>query len=506
MIKPDILERGEKARLIPVVADSSKENRALSILLAALVGVHEFRQVMLGSLGQRVGSRAKFEAWTEVVFKCDPKGPKTIERPDGLLILSTGKKNWRMLVEAKVGNAEVGEDQLACYAQKAREIGLDGVLTITNQFVAMPSHHPVKLAKAQAKGVELYHWSWMYAITQANLLLQTGGIEDPDQAYLLGEVVRYFEHPSSGVTRFTSMSPEWKELVAGVSRGAKLSKSSEIVEKSVSSWHQEQRDLCLMMTDKLKRQVEIKLSRSHQKDPIARLRDDCEKLATRQVLEVDLCIPDAADDLKVIADVNRRTIVCSMKLAAPKDKQRASARINWLVRQLPKEHLPGFFIKAIRAGRAGDTDKSFAEVTANPLCLEEGTIPPSLFEVYYVRDVAGKFSGTRTFIQELEEAVPHFYKKAVQHLRPWTPSPPKFAAAKEDEATEPSQASTEPASASPDLSVIAPSSPFEKGLYESSLASLEPDHDPLLELEEPVEVAATYQEPQGATEPDAHPS
>ncbi|NDL70734.1 hypothetical protein [Vreelandella alkaliphila] len=68
-VRPDYLSQGNFARLIPTVSDSKKEERATSILLAALMSVYEFRKAMLHSLQQRVGARTKLEAWTEVVFK-----------------------------------------------------------------------------------------------------------------------------------------------------------------------------------------------------------------------------------------------------------------------------------------------------------------------------------------------------------------------------------------------------------------------------------------------------
>ena len=66
---PDFLSSGEQARLIPVAADSNKEARATSILLATLMKVPPFARVMLASLGQRVGTRADVNCYTEVVFK-----------------------------------------------------------------------------------------------------------------------------------------------------------------------------------------------------------------------------------------------------------------------------------------------------------------------------------------------------------------------------------------------------------------------------------------------------
>ncbi|PAU79792.1 hypothetical protein CK501_11355 [Halovibrio salipaludis] len=424
---PDNVTRGELARLIPVTADSNKEQRAASIFLAALRGVHGFRKAMLNSLGVRVGKRARIEAWTEVVFQSDPKVPKQ-ERPDGLLVLDTGKQQWRALIEAKIGNAEVGEEQLKQYLQIAKENKLDAVITISNQFVAMPTHHPIKLAKKYLKNVELYHWSWMYIVTQATLLLEQEEIESEDQHFVLEEVNRYLSHDSSGISSFDRMNSEWKDVVGHVKSGATLSKNSEEVINTVTCWHQEQRDLCLIMSRKLGRNVGLKLSKNHRTDPQARLKDDCETLVNENVLRCVLDVPHAATDLEVVANLTKRTISCSMKLAAPKDKKRTSARVNWLARQLTKAETGDMYVKAFRTGNAEETQAPLETVLKDGSALDSDTtsVVPSRFEVFYMVDLAGRFSGNKVFIDELEAAVPHFYEQVGQRLRAWVAPPPKI--------------------------------------------------------------------------------
>jgi hypothetical protein len=262
---PDYLSGGEVARLIPVTADSNKEQRATSILLAAFRGVYEFRRAMLNSLGINVGNRAALHAWTEACFKLDPKIPKS-DRPDGLIVLDTGRKRWAALVEAKIGNFEIDEEQIKRYLQIAKQNKIDAVITISNQFVALPTHHPVKIPKTLLKGVELYHWSWMYAVTQATLLLEQNTVESEDQRFILEEVRRHFIHDSSGMSQFDSMNKEWKDVVGKVKSGAVLNKASDEVINTVSSWHQEQRDLCLIMSRKLGQPAKLRLSRAHTVD------------------------------------------------------------------------------------------------------------------------------------------------------------------------------------------------------------------------------------------------
>ncbi len=55
--------------------------------------------------------------------------------------------------------------------QLARLNGIDAVITLSNQFTALPEHHPVQLPRALTKGLGVYHWSWMHVLTQAMLLL-----------------------------------------------------------------------------------------------------------------------------------------------------------------------------------------------------------------------------------------------------------------------------------------------------------------------------------------------
>ena len=55
---PEPLKGGEAARLFPVLAETSREGRALSVFLACLGSVDDLAGTLLATLGQRVGVRA----------------------------------------------------------------------------------------------------------------------------------------------------------------------------------------------------------------------------------------------------------------------------------------------------------------------------------------------------------------------------------------------------------------------------------------------------------------
>jgi len=422
---PGFLKSGECARLIPIVADTNRESRTTSVLLASLTAIPDLAHAVFSSVGQSIGKRTAISAFTEVV-PISSIGPSK-DRPDGLVVIESGRRSWSAFFEVKIGNGQLSADQIERYVELAKNCGIDAVITVSNQFTARPDHHPVQLPRTMTRKVKLFHWPWMWILTQASLLQMDDAVDDSDQAYLLGEIVRFLSHDSTGIDGFDRMNKEWKEIVLAVQSGAILRRSTPEVENTVASWHEEERDLCLILSRHLGRSVRLKLERKHKDAPLIRLKDDCATLAEKRKLQCAFQIPDAASDLTVVVDLLTRSVACGMRIEAPRDKKSTKARINWLMRQLAKADDPDIYIKASWPSRAPDTIESLSRVRENPEVLQTGNQKqsPHSFEVQLIRDLAGKFSGSRTFIEQLEAAVPRFYDQVGQHLRPWQAPPPK---------------------------------------------------------------------------------
>lgn len=128
---PELLAQGEVARLIPVCASSQRERAACSVLLAALRVVHPLARDLLSEIGKRVGDWASIEAYTEVVFQNQPEERC---RPDGLIIFDTVRRQWKALVEAKVGQGKISPEQISRYFRLARANGIDTIITISNEL------------------------------------------------------------------------------------------------------------------------------------------------------------------------------------------------------------------------------------------------------------------------------------------------------------------------------------------------------------------------------------
>ncbi len=341
---PEILISGEIARLIPVIADSRKEQRVTSVFLATLSAVPSFAQSLFATIGQRMGRRSVIDTYTETVLRGDEKGR---DRPDGLVIITSGSKTWLALIEAKIGHAGLNSEQVQRYLQLARDNGVDAVITISNQFVARPDHNPVNVPKTLTRRASLHHWSWAFVLTEAILQQQRGIVTDPEQAFVLREFIRFLSHESVGVIGFDQMPAEWRSLNALVKSGGSIRRRAPEVEEVVGAWHQETRDRALRMSRHLASSCDLRLPRSHVRDQMQRMKDDCTTLAAKDTLAAEYIIPNAAAPLGVTVDLKAQTIRVGMEVEAPQDRQRAVPRVNWLLRQLRNVEVDGLFIRMI---------------------------------------------------------------------------------------------------------------------------------------------------------------
>lgn len=417
--------KGEKARLFPILADTSREGRVLSITLASLSAVYDFRRVLLKSISQSVGVRTNLDAFSEVSF---PDEGKLKERPDGLIVLRTGKRVWSALIEAKIGNAEIDSDQVERYLKLAKRNNINAVISISNQFANQPDQPPYAASKVGAKGVELFHWSWMHIRTEAALLCDDGQIEDPDQVYILEEFVRYLSHDTVGISGFDQMNPEWTELVGLFQKGGRVNKTAPETHNTVLSWHQELRDLSLILRRRTMSNVALRLPRAQEQEAKARQKADAERLSEEGCMTACFDIPDAAAHLDINVSLVTRAIHVGMKLKAPLDRKSGKARINWLLRQVKEVDPSRIVVRAHWAGRTPHTQASLEAVRNNPdiILFEDLSKAPVALEILMATEDGRRFRGRKTFIQTLEEAVPEFYDRIGQNLKAWEPPAPRI--------------------------------------------------------------------------------
>ncbi|MGH8836275.1 MAG: hypothetical protein ACRDWG_14950 [Actinomycetes bacterium] len=133
--------------------------------------------------------------------------------------MSRGGKVWTALVEVKTGTNRLTAEQIEPYLDIAREQDFNAVITISNEIPAIAGQHPTKVDKRKLKRVALHHLSWAQVLSEAVMQKEYRGVADPDQAWILGELIRYLEHRRSGALQFEDMGPSWVRVRDAVTAG-----------------------------------------------------------------------------------------------------------------------------------------------------------------------------------------------------------------------------------------------------------------------------------------------
>ena len=321
----------KRARLIPVHGIGSAkeaEQRAASALLAILTVVRDLSVELFGPLGASRAQKSTVEVFTEVEYTLGGKK----WRPDGLVVVTYGKSSWSTLVEIKTGTDTLTAEQVNAYWDIARDQGYDHVLTISNEIAPNAHTHPTAGLKVRSNSkVGVSHQSWTSLLTTAITLKQHKGVADPEQAYLLAELIRYLEHPASGALSFDDMGPNWTAVRDAV-HDVGASPKTEGVDYICSRWDQLLRYGALMLGANLGSDVSIMVSRAHE-DPTARLGYLMDQLTREGLLTGALRVPDTVGDIEVVADLRARQLQVTVEVPAPQDKGRRG-RVSWLLRQL----------------------------------------------------------------------------------------------------------------------------------------------------------------------------
>lgn len=415
-------ESWHAARLIPtsgINGSEEQERRATSALLAVLVAVKEYGRALLHPLGAPAGT---LEAYVEVPFEI---GDKTVY-PDGLLKAQRGQKTWTALVEVKTNNNELQPTQVEAYLDVAKDQGFDAVLTISNQIPPAPGQHPVAVDRRKLRKVALVHLSWVQVLSEAVMQKEHRGVGDPDQAWILDELIRYLEHPRSGAMAFEDMGSSWVPVREAVRSGT-LRPGDKGVAEVVSRFDALMRYVGLRLGRQLGADVQPFLSRRELGDPTLRSQALLASLTSSGILSAALKIPDAVAPLQVTADLRAGTVACHVDVDAPR-QGRPRTRVNWLTRQLrdvdDSLRLEAFAMHARGAGTAG----LLGSVRNSPETLIADTAKElRSFRLTRITPLGTKRSAGRgSFISSVVEAVDSFYGDVLQNLKSWTPAPPRL--------------------------------------------------------------------------------
>lgn len=421
-------ESWHAARLIPtsgINGAEEQERRATSALLAVMSAVREFGASLTKPMGAPAGV---VETFIEVPFEL---GDRKVF-PDGLIRVSRGQRTWVALVEVKTQGNALATVQLEDYLDVARAEGFDALLTISNELSPLPGVHPTNVDRRKLRKVAMHHLSWTEVQTAAVMQKVHRGVADPDQAWILGELIRYLEHPRSGAMGFDDMGEDWVAVRNAIDAGT-FRPTDKGAARVASRWDQLVRFACLTHGQKLGVEVQPSLPRREQADASLANQALVAGLAQHGRLERDLRIPGAVAPLTLTADLRAQKVMCSLTLDAPKDG-RPATRVNWLLRQL-KDAPPNLRIDTFAVnGRSVGASELLKDVREDPsILIVDPTKEFRAFRLVLAAPMGSKRGkGRNSFIGSVLDVLDDFYESTAQNLRPWAPSAPKVRPAVEE--------------------------------------------------------------------------
>jgi len=475
----DTLSRHE-VRLFPSIHISSgreAELRATASLLAMAKAVSEFGRAVVAMAG---GPRGRLDCYTEIPINT-PEPDDAEIRPDGLLVVRRGKKEWKAFVEVKVGDAPLKQDQLDAYHRQAGVEGVDAVVTISNQTALPNGLPPLTIDKRRLRRVTVTHISWERLLSEARLLSNRKDIDDPDQHWMLEEWIKYLADPLSQIIDPPDLGQHWSTILKSAKMGA-LEAESKNLEDVVAHWDSFERKLAFRLRAKLGVDVQPVLSRADKAEPAVRLkRLHREALQTRSLVSV-LRIPDAAGDVTVTVLLAGKAVRYSISMKAP-TQGRVKTRLSWLARQLKGATMPPEASIAVRWDHRGlHSFASAAAIVKEPAVLlrapdgnpiPQGAMPRTFDIESTVGLVRGRGRSTAPVLEGVAVGLERFYRDVIEHLRAYVPPAPKLSGqSKENDALhaqpeEPSHAA--PAGANPQGGDNTSTTPLPQG---SDLASI----------------------------------
>lgn len=427
----------ERARLIPTAGirgEEEQERRAASAMLAVLPAVPAFGDALVKRMKAPKGN---IRTYTEVRLK-DRAG--NLQTPDGAIVIERGRTRWACIVEFKTGRNRLDESQVERYLDAARQSGFDALLTVSNQITSDRESIPYDVDKRKVGSLTLGHLSWWDVLTEAILQHRFRGVSDPDQAFILGELVRYLTDERSGASGFEGMGDAWTD-VREAARAGTLRSNDPGAREVAARWEQFIRYLCLTLSQELGVDVRPQYGRGK----AARRRVDAAAtlLASEGALRGAFRVPDAVGPVTVEANLATGQISAGVEIDAPTDLKRPRARVNWLLRQL-KGASDDLRIDIQFVATPGAWSKALSECRDDPdslLLAEDPRRDPRSFVLTQSRSMGRRTGrGGSALVADARALATDFYRDLVQELRPPRPRAPKLP--KEEEPEQPPEQPT----------------------------------------------------------------
>ena len=436
------IKEGRVARLIPY--EKNVERAMTSVFLSTLSLVKEFREIISEKMD--LSKRGSLYCYTEVSFPvdCYKKG----SRFDGLALVVSGNIIKDACIFEMKADSEIESGQIEEYVDMATHLGIQKIVSVSNQFVTSPTDYPVSVTLPKKWKGKLYHFSWSYIIYWSEILLKKNGtdIDDIDQQNIMTEFLKYFNELKKHkiVKDFDSMktaaksSTNWNEVIIDLadSNNPTSRRYKEDRREIVKSWIQEEKDLSLKLSNRLssKKATEIKIKTKYKKS-LDRIEEEVRQLEKVRKLTSVFNITDAVSPLEITVDFKRKVISASMLVNVPTDKT-AKGKIGFIRKYIKKAKEKNFDEKfetiqenCIISPKIKSKTKNIEieKYTIKKFLDDDIDIPKNEFDAINVMmEHHFELDISRTkFIKNLEDTVLDYYSVLMQYFEKWTPQTPK---------------------------------------------------------------------------------
>jgi hypothetical protein len=435
MLAPEKLD-GHRVRLFPsndIRSEREAELRAASTLLAVVAAVSEFGRRVVSLAG---GPAGRLDCYTEVPFPEVPGVRKEVLRPDGLLWVQRGSKEWKALVEIKVGTQNLDQGQVDLYHALACDEGIDALITISNEAAlsnGLPPH--VTIDGRRARKVPVTHFSWDRLLSEAQMLGGQEEVADDDQHWILEEWVRYVTDQNSRIIEAPQLGSQWAEVIRAAQAGD-LRSSATQVDEVVRNWDAYLRKLGFRVRAKLGVNVDQRLTREDKADPSSRLKRLSAVAMDQGVLSGVFQIPGAVGDVAVDIIIAAQSVRFTVEIDAP-NEGRAKTRVNWLLRQLERDAPSNadVTVKINWQNKKFRTQASLANAIAdvgNLFVDSAGTlVPADAFPKSFILERTarlgkGKTRSNAPVLEGVSKGFEDFYGSLVAKVKPWIATAPQM--------------------------------------------------------------------------------
>jgi hypothetical protein len=262
-------------------------------------------------------------------------------------------------------------------------------------------------------------------LTEAIVQHRFRGISDPDQAWILGELIAYLDSAASGAGGFEDMGDKWVAVRKGAHDGT-LRQNNPEARAVAERWEEFIQYLCLGLSQDLGRSVISPRPRGQ--TAATRLDESVKQLAADGVLTGMLRVPDAIGDIRIRADLRARMTLTAATIDAPREG-RAKPRINWLLRQLA-DAPDDLRVEAAFPNARETTSALLSDAREQPdklLYPPDRRREPRSFTITLSRPMGQKRGRAEgSFVRETRAQTFDFYRDILQSLKAWQARPPKL--------------------------------------------------------------------------------